>query len=47
MLWSKALINTLRESPKEAETVAHKLMLRAAMIKKLGAGVYALNDQNL
>ena len=40
MLWSKALINTLRESPKEAETVAHKLMLRAAMIKKLGAGVY-------
>lgn len=40
MLWSKALINTLRESPKEAETVAHKYMLRAAMIKKLGAGVY-------
>ena len=40
MLWSKALINTLRESPKEAETVAHKFMLRAAMIKKIGAGVY-------
>jgi len=40
MLWSKALINTLRESPKEAETIAHKFMLRAAMIKKLGAGIY-------
>ncbi len=40
MRWSKALINTLRETPKEAETVAHKYMLRAAMIKKLGAGVY-------
>jgi prolyl-tRNA synthetase len=40
MKWSKALINTLRETPKEAETVAHKYMLRANMIKKLGAGVY-------
>jgi prolyl-tRNA synthetase len=40
MLWSRALINTLRETPKEAETVAHKFMLRAAMIKKLGAGIY-------
>jgi prolyl-tRNA synthetase len=40
MYWSRALINTLRESPKEAETVAHKFMLRADMIKKIGAGVY-------
>jgi prolyl-tRNA synthetase len=40
MYWSRALINTLRELPKEAETVAHKFMLRADMIKKIGAGVY-------
>jgi len=40
MQFSKALINTVRESPKEAETVAHKLMIRAGMIKKVGAGIY-------
>ena len=40
MKWSKALINTVRETPKEAETASHKLMIRAAMIKKLGAGIY-------
>ena len=40
MRFSNALINTLRETPKEAETVAHKFMLRACMIKKLGAGIY-------
>jgi prolyl-tRNA synthetase len=40
MRWSKALINTLRETPKEAESISHKYMLRSGMIKKLGAGVY-------
>ncbi len=42
MRWKNALINTIRETPKEAETVSHKYMLRAAMIKKLGAGIYDL-----
>jgi len=40
MRWSKALINTLRETPKEAESISHKYMLRSGMIKKLGAGIY-------
>jgi prolyl-tRNA synthetase len=40
MKWSKAFINTLRETPKEAESISHKYMMRAAMIKKLGAGIY-------
>ncbi|MFP4465865.1 MAG: proline--tRNA ligase [Candidatus Goldiibacteriota bacterium] len=40
MLWSRALINTVRETPKEAEAVSHKLMMRAGMIKKLASGIY-------
>ena len=41
MRFSKAYIKTLKETPKEAEIVSHKLMLRAAMIKKLASGIYA------
>jgi prolyl-tRNA synthetase len=37
---SRFLIATVRETPAEAETVSHKLMLRAGMIRKLAAGVY-------
>ncbi|MBN1114998.1 MAG: proline--tRNA ligase [Oligoflexia bacterium] len=40
MKWSSALINTLRESPKEAEAVSHKLMMRAGLVAKLAAGIY-------
>jgi prolyl-tRNA synthetase len=40
MRWKNAFINTLRETPKEAESISHKYMLRASMIKKLAAGVY-------
>lgn len=40
MLMSRLLVPTLREDPKEAEVISHKLMLRAGMIKKLAAGVY-------
>ncbi|MDR3258702.1 MAG: proline--tRNA ligase [Fusobacteriaceae bacterium] len=40
MRFSKSYIKTLKETPKEAETVSHKLMLRAGMIKKLASGVY-------
>ncbi len=40
MRFSQAFIPTLRESPAEAETVAHQLMLRAGMIRKLAAGIY-------
>ncbi|MFM2060033.1 MAG: hypothetical protein RLY71_4418, partial [Pseudomonadota bacterium] len=31
---------TLKEAPADAEVVSHKLMMRAGMIKRLGAGIY-------
>ncbi|TAF85148.1 MAG: proline--tRNA ligase [Curvibacter sp.] len=37
---SQFLISTLKEAPTDAEVVSHKLMMRAGMIKKLGAGIY-------
>jgi prolyl-tRNA synthetase len=40
MIWKNAFIHTLREDPAEAETVSHKLMLRAGMIQKIAAGIY-------
>lgn len=40
MRFSKALIKTFKESPKEAETASHKLMLRASMIKQISRGNY-------
>ncbi len=40
MYWKNAFIRTLREEPSEAETISHKLMLRAGMIQKLAAGIY-------
>lgn len=41
MEWSKAFIPTLKESPAEAEAISHKLMIRAALLRKLGAGAYS------
>lgn len=32
---------TLKEDPSDAEVVSHKLMLRASMIRRLGAGIYS------
>jgi prolyl-tRNA synthetase len=40
MLFSRLLIPTLREDPGEAETVSHRLMLRAGLIRKTAAGIY-------
>ena len=40
MRTSRFLLSTVRETPAEAETVSHRLMLRAGMIRKLAAGVY-------
>ena len=37
---SQFLISTLKEAPADAEIASHKLMTRAGMIKKLGAGIY-------
>ena len=33
---------TLREAPADVELVSHQLMLRAALIRPLGAGIFSL-----
>ncbi len=38
---TRFLLSTVRETPAEAETISHQLMLRAGMIRKLAAGVYS------
>ena len=40
MFWSKAFIPTLKETPKEAESLSHQLLLRAGFARMLMAGVY-------
>ncbi len=42
MRWSQAFIPTLRDDPADAEAVSHKLLVRAAFIRQLMAGVYTL-----
>ncbi len=44
---SQFLISTLKEAPADAEVVSHKLMMRAGMIKKLGAGIYSYMPMGL
>ncbi|MGD9015238.1 MAG: proline--tRNA ligase [Candidatus Omnitrophota bacterium] len=41
MLWSKAFIPTLKETPQEAESIGHQLMLRAGLMRPLISGVYS------
>ena len=41
MRWSKALIPTLKETPADAVAPSHKLLLRAGMVRQLGAGAYS------
>ncbi len=40
MRTSQFLLATLKETPADAELQSHRLMLRAGMIRKLGAGIY-------
>ena len=42
MRWSQAFIPTLRDDPTDAEAVSHRLLVRAAFIRQLMAGVYTL-----
>ena len=44
---SQFLISTLKEAPADAEVASHKLMTRAGMIKKLGAGIYTYMPMGL
>jgi len=41
MRYSQFMLNTVKESPADAEIVSHKLMLRTGMIKKVAAGIYS------
>lgn len=41
MKLSQYPINTLKETPAEAEIVSHKLMLRAGLIRRLSSGLYS------
>jgi prolyl-tRNA synthetase len=40
-------ISTLKEAPADAEITSHKLMMRAGMIKRLGAGIYTYMPMGL
>ncbi len=40
MRWSNALIPTLKETPADAVAPSHVLLMRAGMIRQLGAGAY-------
>ena len=41
MRWTQSLIPTLKEDPQDAEVVSHKLMIRAALVRKLFSGAYS------
>ncbi len=41
MLLSRYFLPILKENPKEAEIVSHRLMLRAGMIRQQAAGIYS------
>ena len=41
MRLSRYFLPILREAPREAEIVSHRLMLRAGMMRQEAAGIYA------
>jgi prolyl-tRNA synthetase len=44
---SQFFIATLKEAPADAEVMSHRLMMRAGMIKRLGAGIYSYMPMGL
>jgi prolyl-tRNA synthetase len=44
---SQFFVSTLKEAPADAEVVSHRLMLRAGLIKRLGAGIYSYMPMGL
>jgi len=40
MLFSKYLLPTLKEIPREAEVLSHQLMIRSGMMRQLASGIY-------
>ncbi|MDF1579460.1 MAG: proline--tRNA ligase [Desulfuromonadales bacterium] len=41
MRYTEYLLNTLKETPADAEVISHQLMLRTGMIRKVAAGIYS------
>lgn len=41
MRWKELFIPTLRETPAEAETISHQLLLRAGYLRQVAAGIYS------
>jgi len=41
MYWTRSFITTLKEAPESAESLSHRLMTRAGMVRMLVAGVYS------
>ncbi len=44
---SQTFVSTLKEAPADAEIVSHQLMMRAGMVKRLGAGIYTYMPMGL
>jgi prolyl-tRNA synthetase len=44
---SQFFISTQKEAPADAEVVSHQLMMRAGMIKRVGAGIYSYMPMGL
>lgn len=44
---SQFLISTLREDPQDAQVASHRWMMRAGLVRKLGAGLYSLMPMGL
>ncbi len=44
---SQFFISTLKEAPADAEVKSHQLMMRAGLIKRLGAGIYSYMPMGL
>jgi prolyl-tRNA synthetase len=44
---SQFFVSTFKEAPSDAEVASHRLMMRAGMIKKLGAGIYTYMPMGL
>ncbi len=40
MRYSRQLLPTLKDNPQDAETLSHRLMLRAGLVRKLASGTY-------
>ena len=40
MRWTQYFLNTVRETPADADVISQKLMMRSGMIRKVAAGIY-------